>query len=94
MVLETTEKKIKEVLYLRLLNNYSEIRLELAIMWDKETSIVPITIAALISIPEHMDIYLKKRDIPYSLSNLQKNCDVRNCQKYLESTKKKKIRRN
>ena len=73
---------------LRSLNNYSEIRLDLARMWDKETCIVPITIAALASISKHLDIYLKNRDIPYSLSNLQKNCDVSNCQKLGKSTKK------
>ena len=33
------------------LDNYSELRLEIARMWDKETFIVPIIIGALGSIP-------------------------------------------
>ena len=33
------------------LDNYSELRLEIARMWDKETLIVPIIIGALGSIP-------------------------------------------
>ena len=33
------------------LDNYSELRLEIARMWDKETLIVPIIIGALRSIP-------------------------------------------
>ena len=35
------------------LDNYSELRLEIARMWDKETLIVPIIIGARVSIPNN-----------------------------------------
>ena len=41
------------------LDNYSEIRLEIARMWDKETLTVPIIIGALGSIPNDLECNLK-----------------------------------
>lgn len=70
LVKETMEKIIKKVLVLRSPNNYSEIRVDMERIWNKETCIVPITIGALGSIPKHLGIYLKKLDIPYSLITL------------------------
>ena len=55
------------------LDNYSEIRLEIARMWDKETLIVPIIIGALGSIPNDLECNLKKLDIPYNVETLQKS---------------------
>ena len=37
------------------LDNYSELRLEIARMWDKETLVVPIIIGALGSIPNDLN---------------------------------------
>ena len=54
------------------LDNYSELRLQLARMWDKETCIVPIIIIALGSFPKDIYIYLKKLRISYTLSTLKK----------------------
>ena len=55
------------------LDNYSELRLEIARMWDKETLIVPIIIGALGSIPNDLECNLKKLDISYNLETLQKS---------------------
>ena len=41
------------------LDNYSELRLEIARMWDKKTLIVPIIIGALGSIPNNLEYNLK-----------------------------------
>ena len=41
------------------LDNYSELRLEIARMWDKETLIVPIIIVVLGSIPNELGCNLK-----------------------------------
>ena len=54
------------------LDNYSELRLEIARMWDKETSIVPIIIGALGSIPNNLECNLKKLGISYNVGTLQK----------------------
>ena len=54
------------------LNKYSELRLEIARMWDKETLIVPIIIGALGSIPNDLECNLKKLDI-YNIKTLQKS---------------------
>ena len=54
------------------LDNYSELRLEIARMWDKETLIVPIIIGALGSIPNDLECNLKKLDI-YNVETLQKS---------------------
>ena len=55
------------------LDNYSELRLEIARMWDKETLIVPIIIGALGSIPNGLECNLKKLDISYNVETLQKS---------------------
>ena len=41
------------------LDNYSELRLEIARMWDKETLIVPVIIGAVGSIPNDLECNLK-----------------------------------
>ena len=53
------------------LDNYSELRLEIARMWDKET-IVPIIIGALRSIPNNLKCNLRKLGISYNIGTLQK----------------------
>ena len=45
------------------LDNYSEPRLEIARMWEKETVIVPIIIGALGSIPNDLECNLNKLGI-------------------------------
>ena len=55
------------------LDNYSELRLEIAGMWDKETLIVPIMIGALGSIPNDLECNLKKLDISYDVETLSKS---------------------
>ena len=41
-------------------DNYSELRFEIARIWDKETLIVPIIIGALGSIPNDLECNLEK----------------------------------
>ena len=48
--------------------NYSEMSLEIARMWDKET--VAIIIAALVSIPNNLECYLEKLGISYNVGTL------------------------
>ena len=55
------------------LDNYSELRLEIARMWGKETSIVSIIIGALGSIPNDLECNLKKLVILYIVGTLQKS---------------------
>ena len=55
------------------LNNYSELWLEIARMWDKEILIVPIIIVALGSIPNNLKCNLKKLGISYNVETLQKS---------------------
>ena len=55
------------------LDNYSELRVEIARMWDKETLIVPIIIEVLGSIPNDLECNLKKLDISYNVETLQKS---------------------
>ena len=55
------------------LDNYSELRLEIARMWDKETLIVPIIIGALGSIPNVLEWNLNKLGISYNVGTLQKS---------------------
>ena len=55
------------------LGNYSELQLEIARMWDKETLIVPIIIGALGSIPNDLECNLKKLDISHNVETLQKS---------------------
>ena len=55
------------------LDSYSELRLEIARMWDKETLIVPIIIGALGSIPKDLECNLKKLEISYNVETLQKS---------------------
>ena len=54
------------------LDNYSELRLEIARMWDKEILIVPIIIGALGSIPNDLECNLKKLGKSYNVGTLQK----------------------
>ena len=42
------------------LDNYSELRLEVARMWNKKTVVVPIIIGALGSVPKDLQSYLKQ----------------------------------
>ena len=62
------------------LNNYSELRLEIARMWDKETLIVPIIIGAMGSIQNDLECNLKKLDILYNVETFTEVCFTRNCQ--------------
>ena len=55
------------------LDNYSELRLEIARMWDKETLILTIIIGALGSIPNDLECNLKKLGISYNVGTLQKS---------------------
>ena len=55
------------------LDNYSELQLEIARMWGKETSIVPVIIGALGSIPNDLECNLKKLVISYIVGTLQKS---------------------
>ena len=54
------------------LDNYSELRLEIARMWDKET-IVSIITGALESMPNDLECNLKKLDISYNGETLKKS---------------------
>ena len=67
------------------LDNYSELRLEIARMWDKETLIVPIIIGALGSLPNDLECNLKKLDI-IQYRNFTEVCFTRNCQHSKKST--------
>ena len=62
------------------LDNFSERRLEIARMWDKETLIVPIIIGALGSIPNDLECNLTKLGISYNVGTLQKSVLLGNCQ--------------
>ena len=55
------------------MDNYSELRLEIARMWDKETLIVPIIIGALGFIPNNLECNLKKLGILYNVETLRKS---------------------
>ena len=55
------------------LDNYSELRLEIARMWDKETLIVPVNVEALGSIPNDLECNLNKLGISYNVGTLQKS---------------------
>ena len=59
------------------LDNYSELRLEIARMWDKETLIVPIIIGALGSIPNDLECNLNKLGISYNVGILQESVLLR-----------------
>ena len=54
------------------LDTSSEIQLEIARMWEKETLIVPITIGALESIPNDLECNLKKLGISHNAGTSQK----------------------
>ena len=54
-------------------DNYSEMQLEIARMWDKETSVVPIIMGALGSIPNDLKCNLKRLGISYKVGTLQKS---------------------
>ena len=68
------------------LDNYSEIRLEIARMWDKETLIVPIIIGALGSIPNDLECNLKKIRHTIQCRNFAEVCFTGNCQHSKKST--------
>ena len=55
------------------LDNYSELQLEIARMWDKETLTVPTIIGALGSMPNDLECNLKKLGISYNVVTLQKS---------------------
>ena len=55
------------------MDNYSELRLEIARMWDKEALIVPIIIGALASIANDLECSLKKLGISRNVGTLQKS---------------------
>ena len=55
------------------MDNYSELRLEIARMRDKETLIVPIIIGALGFIPNNLECNLKKLGILYNVETLRKS---------------------
>ena len=55
------------------LDNYSELLLEIARMWEKEALIVPIIIGALGSIPNDLECNLNKLGISYNVGALQKS---------------------
>ena len=55
------------------LDNYSELRLEIARMWDKETLIVPIIIGPLGSIRNDLECNLEKLGMFYNVGTLQKS---------------------
>ena len=54
------------------LDNSSEIQLEIARMWEKETLIVPIIIGALESIPNDLECNLKKLGISHNAGTSKK----------------------
>jgi hypothetical protein len=53
------------------LRNYQLLRVEVARLWDKKTSIIPVIIGALGSIPKDIDTYLTQLGIDYNLNILQ-----------------------
>ena len=55
------------------LDNYAELRLEIARIWNKETIIIPVIIGALGSTPKDLHFYLKQLGIPYELNTLQQS---------------------
>ena len=55
------------------LDNYSELQLEIARMWDKETLTVPTIIGALGSMPNDLECNLEKLGISYNVVTLQKS---------------------
>ena len=69
------------------LDNYSELQLELARMWEKETCIVSIIIGALGSIPKDIDRYLLEEARYFKQSeHFTKNHKMKNCQHFKKST--------
>ena len=55
------------------LRNYTKLRLEIARLWDKETTIIPIIIGALGSIPDDLNSNLDRLGITYNINVLQKS---------------------
>ena len=51
------------------IDNYSELRLEVSRLWNKKTTIVPIVIGALGSIPKDLPRYLKQLEIHTTLTH-------------------------
>ena len=54
------------------IDNYSELRVEIARMWNRETTVVPIVIGALGSIPKKLKNHLERIGIKPSITTLQK----------------------
>ena len=55
------------------INNYAELRLEISRMWNKKTTVVPVIIGALGSVPHKLGKYLNILEIKYDLQTLQKS---------------------
>ena len=53
------------------LNRYSDLRIEIARLWNKKNTVVPIIIGALGSIPKDIHFHLKQLGIEYNLDILQ-----------------------
>ena len=51
----------------------SELQLEIATMWEKETLILPIIIGALGSMPHDLEYNFKKLSISYNVRTLKKS---------------------
>ena len=63
----TTKKELKKI------NNYSELRVEIARVWNMETEVVPVVIGALSSIPKNLHHHLESLGIKVHVSTLQKS---------------------
>ena len=61
------EKEIEKIL------KYADLKLELSRMWDCKTTVVPIIIGALGSIPKNLQNHLKSLNIDCKISTFQKS---------------------
>ena len=68
------------------LDNYSEPLLEIARMWGRETSIVPVIIGALANIPNDLECYLEKLGNIIQCRDFTEVCFTRNCQHSKKTT--------
>ena len=55
------------------LENYSELRVEVARMWNTETYVIPVIIGALGSMPRDIHYFLEKLDIKYEIDTIQQS---------------------
>lgn len=55
------------------IDNYSELRVEIARMWNRETTVVPVVIGALGSIPKKLKFHLDRIGISPNIKSLQKS---------------------